>query len=251
MRYKTLIIGSGYAALGYALEQGNTLICEESELCDTAFCLPLSDFGRWGYNPVTEQGRALLAHFESAGIVRDGYPNTGALECGFCGFAIERGVKIRLKTRVISTTLADGRLYNVRMISGAGIEQICAERVIDMRLCGSKRTLTALFTTDSPERDLTQLKAAFPDGDIEPAFYGGRYALRLPADHGDYINAKRELYARWSSAAHGAQLLYTAPALAVRLEIKCDVPGDSCYADPIAALEAGIFYAREQKGASK
>ena len=242
MLYDTLIIGSGYASLGYALTGGNTLICEASELCDTEFCMPVRGFGRVADPCEYPLGKELLDYYERLGIIRDGVPNTTALECGFCGFAIEHGADIRLKCRVVDTVRADDGVITARLISGGGIEHVYARRVIDMRTPAGSRYLTFLFTADS-KNDVDAIASAFPEAEIEPAFYDGRYAMYLPIGDEDYVTAKAAVYERWRDSDGRAKLLYTAPVVCVRSEGGREVPADADHTDIISAFEAGIRYA--------
>ena len=55
--YETIIIGSGYTSIGYALAQKNTLILEQSESVDTTFYLALNNFNASSLEAKTKAGR--------------------------------------------------------------------------------------------------------------------------------------------------------------------------------------------------
>ena len=122
--YDTLIIGSGYTSLGYAITRKNTIIVEEREMCDTEIGLSLKRYARGGYEAKTELGRELISRFTDLGIFARGMQNAAALECGFADLAIEKGVEILLKCRVISTNRTEDGIFDSRVISGGGIEHI-------------------------------------------------------------------------------------------------------------------------------
>ena len=238
----TLIIGSGYAALGYAVVHPDTLIVEERELCDTSFCFPQRGYDEIGA-PTDSAARELYEYYAERGLVRDGRLNVGALEMGMCSFMLDRGVRVLLKCRAVSVERTSEQVYFVTLINGAGIEHVTARRVIDMRPVGDRKTLTVLFTADPEAAD--EVSAAFPEGSVTPAFYEGRYALTLPASR-EYIEEKRRVIDRWRSAEHGARLLYIAPALAQRAD-RADPLRDSYFDSPFDAFSAGVEYAREVK----
>ena len=242
MLYDTLLIGSGYASLGYALARGNTLICEASELCDNDFCLPIRGYGEIRGECESALGKELLDYYAELGLICDGVPNTVALECGFCGFAMKHGADVRLKCRVIGWEQGEDGVITAGLISGGGIEHVRARRVIDMRTTSGMRYLTLLFTADTGE-DVAAIASAFPEASVESAFYEGRYALYVPIGDEDYISAKARIYERWSSSEGRAKLLYTAPVVCIRSEGGREAPCDGDYTDFISAFEAGIGYA--------
>ena len=66
--YNALIVGCGYASLGYSATIENTLICEEQQICDTGFYFPLRSFKYIPYKAKTEAGAALEAIFEELSL---------------------------------------------------------------------------------------------------------------------------------------------------------------------------------------
>ena len=243
--YDTLIIGSGYTALGYALTRGNTLIVEEGESCDTGFSLSQRCFLLPSYEIKNALAKKLYDYYEALGLICDGMTNTGALECGFCAFAIDMGAEILLKCRIINQELASDGTIKVTVISGGGIEYIFTKRIIDMRNQEEKRYLTFLFTTKNQSLDIPALLSALPNSKIEPAFYKSRYALHMELTEDEDINEARiRLYDIWDKTEHTAKLLYTAPTTALE-STKSDIPKDSAYRSFIEAFDAGISYASE------
>ncbi|MBQ7387137.1 MAG: hypothetical protein IJW03_03110 [Clostridia bacterium] len=235
--FDTLIIGSCYRALGYALTRPDTVIVEERELCDTQLCLPIYSFEEEKHEPVTELGGSLKKHFEVLSLYQDGMQNTTALEMGFCGFAKEREAEILLKCRVVSTESSDG-CYDVKTVSGAGIKHFFAKRVIDMRAVGENFSLTMLFEAESAEA-LSEFAKSIPDSRIEPAFYAGRYAIHAPIPTGeDRLAAAERLYKAFLECDTKARLLHVAYTV---LKDGSDVD----FGGPIGALEEGVRLASE------
>lgn len=247
--YDTLIIGSGYTSLGYAIARGDTVICEDGELCDTGFSMPVRCFALPDYEPKNILTRELFDYYRSLGIIGGGMQNTGALECGFCGFALKHNVEILLKCRVIDKRVTEDGAFDVSVIGGGGIEHILAERVLDMRQKRGERWLTVLFKTENPDSDISTLRAAFEGSKIEPAFYESRYALHIPCHRDEDINeARLRLYHLWDTTEHTARLLYTAPALAVVSDNLGGTPTDADFDSFLSAFDGGVDFAHADRG---
>ena len=240
--FDTVIIGSGYTALGYVAAHPNTLIIEERELADAFFGAPLRTHTLSDYTPKSEECRALIERYRELGILRDGQLNAPALECGFADHAIRNGVRIYLKTRVISTEENESG-FAVRTVSNSGILTFHAGRLIDLRPSG-RRELTFLFTA-SDDRVLADTAALFSEGSVENAFYPGRYALHMPVPEGrEPRDVKRLVYDRWQKGERNAKLLYTAPYAAVISDIS-SAPTDGCAKSPFEAFDLGLSLGRE------
>ena len=242
--YDTLIIGSGYTSLGYAIANGNTIICEEREICDTQFYLSLKQYKSEEYISNTKIGRELLDYYTNMGLLQNGMQNLNAFECAFCGFALQHNVQILLKCRVIDYIADQDGYYDVRVINGAGIEHICAKKVLDLRPKGLNKQLTVLFETNCKDADIPMLETIFPGAHIEKAFYESRHAIHIPVEfNADYNTVIMDIYDTWGKALHHAKILYIASAFATISTDKEETPNDSNYLNPIAAFEAGILYA--------
>jgi len=77
--YDTLIIGCGYSSAGYALAGGNCILCEENQLCDSHFTMPLGSFRYHRYTPKTPDHSRLLEAFTELELFspEKGMQNTG------------------------------------------------------------------------------------------------------------------------------------------------------------------------------
>ena len=62
--YDTLIIGSGYFSVGYAMKNKNAVIVEDHQICDVNFYLPLKGYKYFPFSPSTTQGKKLLNHYK-------------------------------------------------------------------------------------------------------------------------------------------------------------------------------------------
>ena len=240
--YDSLIIGSGYTALGYALATPGTVIVEERQICDTGFYLPLVGYSHGGIMPKTEYGRQLYEYYASLGLIDSHMQNLNGFESAFCAFALEKKQEILLKTRVISINEREDSISDIRLITPSGIIHILAKRVIDMRSVGKPAGLTLLFSSSDAERDLPAVARANPGAEIEQAFFADRYALRLPV-RSDYLSTKAMAYKAWEKVECAARLIYTAPVFSTTPIASSEVPTDNCFKNPIDALDAGVLYA--------
>ena len=55
--YDALIIGCGYASVGFARKNKNVIICEEHQICDTGFYLPARCYEHFPYRAKTAYKR--------------------------------------------------------------------------------------------------------------------------------------------------------------------------------------------------
>lgn len=241
--YDTVIVGSGYAPLGYAMTRPDCLIVEERESCDNSLSLPLRSFKKDAYKPTTPTGSRLEKTLLDLGLIFGGMMNASGLECGLCEQILDADAEVLLRTRVISTE-RKGDLYRLRIINGSGITSIMTRQILDTGAPIGRFSLTALFTSDTPERDIPTILAAFPDSVCEPAFYRDRYAIHIPARSDTDPHALRaELYRTWCATDHSARLIYVAPVLAKEARIGANPLCDACYTDPVAAIDAGAKFA--------
>ena len=244
--YNNVIIGSGYAAIGFAKAAVGTLILEEHQICDTQFYLPLTSFTYNHYEPMYDSGRMLYSTFVENGLFLADMQNTNGFECGLCEYLQKEPVDILLKCRVISIqetdAFAPNVCFDVRAQTNEGIVHFITHRVIDARPGSIKRSYTVLYVTQNPSEDAEVLCAAFPGAYVEPAFYDGRYAIHIPADNTDENLVKLGIYRKWNDIATEAKIVYMAPVFC------CDGGAelsDQFYDNPIAAFEAGYRRGKE------
>lgn len=239
-KYGTLVIGSNFASIGYAMGAENALIVEQTEMLDTSFYLPMVGFEYKEYEPVTEYGRELLGLFLEYGIVKDGRACVNAYEIALSRFAERHGANIYLKCRVIDKKERDGG-YVVTLLHNGGLEEIEVGRIIDARPKnkGEKR-LTVLFDTVG-DADASIVLSAFPGARVTGAFYEGRYAAFIPIWQDDVNDAKVEIYGKWRDI-EGLRILYIAPVFHYTDAVYPLFFGAE---NPIKAYERGLFAAKE------
>ena len=242
--YDTLIIGSGYSSVGYATAFPNTVICEEHQICDTGFYLPLRSFNYKSYIPKTEEGAQLLSVFNSLSLFRENQQNTNGFEFAICRYINERNLNLLLKCRIIGIKQQSDQIYDVTVQTNEGLSHIFARKILDMTNNPEERYFTVLFVCNNIEKLKDKLYSAFPAAQIEPAFYSERFAIHIRASNTDENRIKLEIYEKWRSVGIDAKILYMAPVFygATSENSLCDCN----YENPIEAFEAGYFYAKER-----
>lgn len=241
--YNTLIIGSGYSSVGYAMASPGTVICEEHQICDTGFYLPLRGFRYNAYSPKTEEGAQLLGIFNSLALFRDNEQNANGFEFAMCKYIAQKQLDVLLKCRVVSIVRQPDLSYDVCVQTNEGLTHLFAKKILDSSNGSDERYYTVLFLCDDIQNVKDKLLTAFSGAQIESAFYAGRYALHIPANGTDENRIKLEIYEKWRSLGIDAKILYMAPVFygAANDNKLCDYN----YDNPIEAFEAGYFYAKE------
>ena len=236
-QYDTVIIGSGYSSVGYALARGGCLIVEEGEVADTHFYLPLRSYRYHPYTPKTPEGKQLFAHFEALSLFREGAQNTNGFECALCRFLEKMPVDLLLKARVVRREEGEGGIL-LTLSTNEGLLHVSCRRVIDTRSTGADY-LSVLITAEC-EADAVAVseRLGWP---MEPAFYEGQYHLRAPFTE-DENAAKLPIHAALTGAK-GVRLLAIAPVFASAVGGR--PLSDDDHLNPIAALEAGWRMGKE------
>lgn len=241
--YDTLIIGSGYSSIGYATACPSTIICEEHQICDTSFYLPLRSFHYKHFSPKTEEGVRLLSTFDSLSLFKDNKQNTNGFEFALCKYISEKQFHILLKCRVIRIEHRSDKIYDVTVQTNEGLTHLFANKILDTTDKSSEKYFSVLFLCDDIEKVKDTLLSAYSKAQIEPAFYPGRYALHVSAHNTDENRIKLEIYQTWRSLGIDAKILYMAPVFYG--EPNADRLCDENYENPIEAFEAGYFYGKE------
>ena len=241
--YDTLIEGCGYFSAGYASACSDSVICEEHQICDTGFYLPLRSFAYHAYEPSTEIGKELLELYSELGVFKENEQNLNRFESAFCKFILKKQIKVYLKCKIVSKKQLTDGTWDVTVLSNEGLTHIYAKRIISTKADTDKRRYTVLFVSDDIERDRAKILSAFDNSEIEPAFYGGRYALHISTDSDDANEVKLRVYDKWCGLDINAKILYMAPTLYAD---ECITPRcDDNYRSPIEAFEAGYLSATE------
>ena len=241
--YKTLIIGCSYFSVGYAAAHTGTVICEEHQICDTGFYLPLRSFHNKPYSPKCVEGKRLSRIFDSLSLFRGDEQNANGFEFALCKYISEKGIEVMLKCRVISVLHRQDGIYDVTVQTNEGLTHLFAERIIDSSDRQGERHFTVLFVCDDIGGVRDGLVSAFCGAEIESAFYKGRYALHIPVGDTDENHIKLDVYERWRALDIDAKILYMAPVFYG--EGSESEACDARYGNPVEAFEAGYFYEGE------
>ena len=229
--YDTLIKGCGYAAAGYTAANKNTIICEEHQVCDTNFYLPLSSFCHIPYTPETEEGRKLKQEFDDLSIFTDKSQNTNGFECAFCNYLVENPLNILLKCRVIKADKKDD-IYDVTVQTNEGLSHIYTRKIIDCTNTPKEKVITVLFNCLNIEDTKKVLISAFEGAVIEKAFYENRYSIRINVGEHDENIAKLYIYNKWRELETDSKIVYIAPVF-LREENPLNILIDANYKNPI------------------
>ena len=241
--FDTLIIGSGYFSAGYALH-GNCIICEENQVCDNHFYLPLRDYTYVPYAPKTEEGKRLQEIFVDLGLFSETVQNLNGFESGFCKYLTDSDIEILLKCRVIRAEKMENGIYDITIHTNEGLLHKYAKQVIDTREPQKDTWFTILFTSENIEADKEQLLRTFDGAYVEKAFYENWYALHIKTESYNENDIKLYVYNQWKALDIHGKILYMAPVFYSKCEDN-NVLLDSTYKNPIKAFEAGYFYAKE------
>ena len=246
--YETVIIGSGYTSLGYALSKGNSVIIEQGETADVGFYLCLKNYYQGNYTPTTEAGKSLLKLYQSLNLINDNEQNLSGFECGFCEFVYQNGLEILFKARVVEIN-KEGDVYKLTLITSGGIDYLYAREILDLTSATpDKKSLTILYHTDTPNQTENDLKNTFNGCTVEKAFYSDRYAVRIPVEiKEDFNDCKIAIFERWKEAEIKAKILYFAPTFAKIYTTPNNAMQDGYYSNPFEAFEYGYNLANSQK----
>lgn len=242
--YNSLIIGCGYASLGYAKACGNTLICDEHQICDTGFYFPLRSFKYVPYEAKTEDGKVLQKVFDELSLFLSEEQNTNGFECAISKYILKSSQEVLLKSRVINVKMHSDGIFDITLSTNEGIIHRFAKKVLRSKSISDKKRVTVIFKTQEIEDDRARLLDAFCGADIEPAFYKDRFAIHIDASGFDENSIKPWIYDKWKSIATSAKIICIAPILygdSAPESPLCDLN----YKNPIEAFESGYFYAKE------
>lgn len=240
--YDTLIIGCGYAPVGYATANKNTIICEEHQVCDINFYLPLNTFSYTPYTPETNEGKKLKKAFEDLSLFFGKLQNTNGFECAFCNYLVENPVDILLKCRVIKAEKNDN-VYDVVVQTNGGLSHLYTRQIIDCTSTPKKKIITVLFTTLNIEDTQKALLSVFNGAVIEKAFYENRYAIHIDVGDLDENTAKLYIYNEWCKLDTDSKIIYIAPVFS-REGNATNILCDGNYQNPIEAFEKGYAYGK-------
>ena len=178
MRYNTVILGSGYFSLGYAMSHPDTLIIERSQLLDPNFGGTLSGFSSRAedQNGIGTPS-PLKTHFTENGFLRDGAIHINLSEIAISSFFSNKPLPVLLNTEITSVRHGDNG-FSITFQSVDGITEIEADEVIDTRDGGEKNILNVLCKYTGEKTVYFPEYAGFTVSN-RPAFFPDETVLRF------------------------------------------------------------------------
>ncbi len=182
-QYETVIVGSGYFALGYAATHENTLILEETQMVDRHFGACLRGFDLPRELPRNGGAARLYAHFCELGLVRDGRLSVTGLEAAICDFLDGDYSHLLVGTACVAIDREDGG-YVLSTCNNEGLGKLFAKRVIDTRVSGGKWLNVLIEETEGGRVDADN---------GSPAFFEGQRVLALHLPTAPDINRAKAM----------------------------------------------------------
>jgi hypothetical protein len=182
--YDTVILGSGYFSLGYALTHENTLIIEDTQLVDPHFFGALQGFCGNAQRPASKGASALYDAFLGEGVIKGNRLAVNELEPAICRFIAGKNLNILLGTFCTDLKF-NGEAYEIEICNNEGLSVVKAKRVIDTRLDGGNRMNLLVAVKDGKIPNITG---------VAPAFYDDQIIVELTFRENEDINrAKLEM----------------------------------------------------------
>ena len=171
MNYETVILGSGYFALGFAFSHKNTLIIEETQLLDPHFFGTLSGFGCEEQKVCAKGASALREAFEKEGVIGKRLA-VNELEPALCRFA-ERQMPNILLGSFCTDIKRSGDGFFVEICNNEGVSRVFAHHIIDTRM-GKGSKINFLLAVNP--KNLPCIEG------LSPAFYPDQAVVSLDFD---------------------------------------------------------------------
>ncbi len=238
MVYDCVISGSGFVSFGYAKSHKNTLITEESELCDKYFGGCFNCGTSWDYVPHTENGIKLKAEFEKYELLYGDKADVSALETVFCNHIADCPPDILMLTSIAGIE-KNGELYKLTLFNNDGFSQILTKKlIINSPLSNKKYTAIRFFA------DLKQVKSVFNNSISCEGFHKGDVYAYIPALSDSLAAEHMRITDEWCEKSNGGKLVYIAPQFRFFGSKKTIVKNEITYVDESAfknAIEAYEF----------
>ena len=168
--YNTIVIGSGYYSVAYALNHEKTLIIEETQLLDPNFCARLCSFEMDANQPNSPDAKSLFGAFRGEGLLKAGCIAVNELETAFCRFVQGRELNVLLGTVCLEIREhRDG--FAVDICNNDGISTLYAKTIIDARVPRGDQLNFLVCTPDSAPPAVEE---------IHPAFYPDQFRISAP-----------------------------------------------------------------------
>lgn len=145
--FDTVILGSGYFSIGYALNSENVLIVERTQLADPNFGGTLNGFRFEENDTWTAETKSLHSFYQENKIVDGDRFNSSVSESALCAYVKHRKLSFLLGTECIGIEKCDGG-YRILVANNGGNSKIFCKKVIDTRCFSEGDRLNVLLRGD-------------------------------------------------------------------------------------------------------
>lgn len=201
MRYKTVILGSGYFSLGYASTHEDTLIIEDTQLADPHFFGTLDGFDMNIKMPSSKGARGLYDLLFAEGSAKEGRLAVNELEPALCRFIGGKKPNILFGSFCTEIKELDGG-FELTVCNNEGLVSVFCEKLIDTRIPYGDRFNLLIAVKDGKEPKI--------DG-VKPAFYDDQRIVELKLEGNDINSAKSRVLELYSESLReaGARIICT------------------------------------------
>lgn len=255
--YLTIIFGSGYAGLGFAAAQPETLILEETETVGSDFHAVLRPAYKVS-TPHTKQAQELCEFLRHYNVMTEGEKlDVLRLSTAICRYEELRNTEILLNARLISIIYEpDG--YYVNIATNSGVRTLHTKQIIDVtakrvtarnsvRVCANQLHIICSNPTDDFEERIHKFAHT---AKCRQLFMQGEWSVTFDfAPEITLAEARLKTEQLWQRAFPNGESLIDAVSFDFDVVAKPvgteKIPwiAPHAYDDPIAAYDAGVLFA--------
>lgn len=244
--FDTVILGSGYFSIGYAINAKNTLIIERTQLADPNFGGTLSGFTFNASSEWTNETQSLYRYYLDKKIVSGFHMNSSVSEVGLCAYIEKRNLNILLGTECIGIKKLDEG-YEITVINNGGHDRLLCKKILDTRYLNGKRYLNVLCRGNSDE--IAFGKPENFEFAVTGAFETEEYVTEFEFSDGVNVNISKAEALRYlgkSFAERGTQIVQCAYTMHASRLLPAFEYGEIIgvrelsFGDAFAAFDAGV-----------
>lgn len=250
-KFGTVILGSGYFSLGYALNAENTLIIERTQLADPNFGGTLCGFEFVPSPKWTNETKDLHDYYVNKKIVSGQRLNSSVSEVGLCAYVEKKGVNLLLGTECTDVKKCENG-HELTVINNGGFDRIFCKKLIDTRCSDDRRYLNVLcrgerLTADCGTPENFKLAVA---GAFESEEYVAEFEFSAPRNV-NFAKTEALRYLEKRFAESGAQIVQCAYVMHADTKLLTFENGEIpkvrelSLLDGFSAFDAGVGYALE------
>lgn len=251
--YDTIILGSSYFGIGFAVSSGTCLIAERSQLADPNFFGTLNGFSVEYSDNWENETKELFDFYKVHGCISENKFDPLLSEVLLCSFMRQKSIDPLFGTDAFDICKENDH-YNLTLINNGGHEHISAKRIIDTRPMDEKRNLNILCKGSFEKKDLHE-SSEF-DIEISEAFEKDEKILTFAFKKTENTNTAKAkaiefLYENFkgkdAKIIEEAYLMYGDTALPVWAENEIIGVRVLSFKSAFDAFDAGVKFAKEVK----